>query len=121
MNIKWGQMYEFFIFSKYISHKKEIKVNNLTLDYGQNLVYPLIVLKFDPKLPILFKKSQNLPKISSKMHFQLHIILFALDNIQNLGIVLILYSRIAYILNSLGFSSILIFGGGVIQCLLTCP
>ena len=36
VNIKWGQMYEYLIFSKYISHKKEIKVNNLTLDYGQN-------------------------------------------------------------------------------------
>ena len=36
VNIKWGQMYGYFIFSKYISHKKEIKVNNLTLDYGQN-------------------------------------------------------------------------------------
>ena len=32
VNIKWGQMYEYLIFSKYISHKKEIKVNNLTLD-----------------------------------------------------------------------------------------
>ena len=36
VSIKWGQMYEYFIFSKYISHKKEIKVNNLTLDHGQN-------------------------------------------------------------------------------------
>ena len=36
MNIKWGQMYEYLIFSKYISHKKWIKVNKLTLDYGQN-------------------------------------------------------------------------------------
>ena len=36
VNIKWGQMYEYFIFSKYISHKKEIKINNLTLGYGQN-------------------------------------------------------------------------------------
>ena len=35
-NIEWGQMYVNFIFSKYISHKKEIKVNNLTQDYGQN-------------------------------------------------------------------------------------
>ena len=35
VNIKWGHMYEYFIFSKYISHKKEIKVNNLTLDYGK--------------------------------------------------------------------------------------
>ena len=54
------------------------------------------------------------------MHFRLHIILYALDNIQKLGVVLILYSRIAYIANRLRFSSILIFGGGVIQCLLTC-
>ena len=36
VNIEWGQMYVNFIFSKSISHKKEIKVNNLTLDYGQN-------------------------------------------------------------------------------------
>ena len=36
VNKKWGQMYENFIFSKYISHKKEIKVNNLTPDYGHN-------------------------------------------------------------------------------------
>ena len=35
VNIEWGQMYV-FIFSKYISHKKEIKVNNLTQDFGQN-------------------------------------------------------------------------------------
>ena len=63
MNIKWSQMYENFIFSKYISHKKGIKDNNLTSDYGQNWVYPLIVLKFDPKMSILFLKSQKLPKI----------------------------------------------------------
>ena len=36
VNKKLGQMYEYFIFSKYISHKKGIKVNNLTLEYGQN-------------------------------------------------------------------------------------
>ena len=36
VNIKWGQMYEYFISSKYSSHKKEIKVNNLTLDYDQH-------------------------------------------------------------------------------------
>ena len=36
VNIQWGQMYEYFIFNKYISHKKEIKVNNLTQDYSQN-------------------------------------------------------------------------------------
>ena len=46
------------------------------------------------------------------MHFLLHIILSALDNIQKLGIVLILFSGIKYIANNLGFSSILIFGGG---------
>ena len=62
-------MYKILIFSKYISHKKEIKVNNLTPDYVQNLIYPLVVLKFDPKELKLFKKNQNLPKISSKMHF----------------------------------------------------
>ena len=47
-------MYEILIFSKHISHKKEIKVNNVTPDYGQNLIYPLVVLKFDPKEPKLF-------------------------------------------------------------------
>ena len=36
VNIELGQMYVNFIFSKYISHKKGIKVNNLTQDYGQN-------------------------------------------------------------------------------------
>ena len=72
-------MYKTLIFSKYISHKKEIKVKNLTPDYVQNLIYPLVVFKFDPKEPKLFLKSQNLPKISSKMHFVLHIILSALD------------------------------------------
>ena len=36
VNIKWDHTYEYFIFSKYISHKKEIKVNNLTLNYGKN-------------------------------------------------------------------------------------
>ena len=77
-------MYKSFIFSKYTSHKKEIKVNNLSPDYVQNLIYPLVVLKFDRKEPKLFKKSHNLPKISSKMHFLLHIILSALDNIQKL-------------------------------------
>ena len=47
-------MYKILIFSKYISHKKEIKVNNLTQGYVQNLIYPLVVLKFDPKEPKLF-------------------------------------------------------------------
>ena len=55
------------------------------------------------------------------MHFLLHIISSAFDNIQKLGIVLILLYRIPYIANNLGFSSILIFGGGVIQWPLTCP
>ena len=83
-------MYKILIFTKYISRKKEIKVNNLTSDYGQNLIYPLVDLIFYPKEPKLFLKSQNLLKISPKMHFLLHIILSALYNIQNLGIVLIL-------------------------------
>ena len=54
MTYKWGQVYEILIFTKYISHKKEIKVNNLAPDYGQNLIYPLVVYKFDPKEPKLF-------------------------------------------------------------------
>ena len=33
---KGGKPYEILIFSKYISHKKEIKVNNMTPDYVQN-------------------------------------------------------------------------------------
>ena len=73
-------MHEILIFTKYINHKKEIKVNNLTPDYGQNLIYPLVALKFDPKEQKLFLKSQNLLKISPKMHFLLLIILSALDN-----------------------------------------
>ena len=77
-------MYEFFILSKYISRKKEIKVNNLTPDYSQNLIYPLVLLKFDPKEPKLFLKSQNLLKILSKMHFLLLMVLSALDNGQKL-------------------------------------
>ena len=77
-------MYEILIFSKHISHKKEIKVNNVTPDYGQNLIYPLVVLKFDAKEPKLFLKSQNLLKISSKMHFILLINLSALENGQKL-------------------------------------
>ena len=50
-------MYEVLIFSKYISHKKEMKVNNLTPDYGQNLIYQIVVLIFDPKEPKLIKKA----------------------------------------------------------------
>ena len=72
------------IFSMYISHKKEIKVNNLTQDCGQNLIYPPAVLKFDPKEPKLFLKSQNLLKISSKIHFILLNFLSASDNGQKL-------------------------------------
>ena len=71
-------MYEILILSKYVSHKKEIKVNYLTQDYGQNLIYLLEVIKFDTKEPKLFYKSQNLLKISSKMHFILLIIVSAL-------------------------------------------
>ena len=79
-------MYDILIFTKYISHKKEIKVNNLTPNYGQNLIYPLvaIALKFDPKEPKLFLKSQNLLKTSSKMPFLLLILLSVLDNAQKL-------------------------------------
>ena len=52
-------MHEILIFTKYINHKKEMKVNNLTPDYGQNLIYPLVVLKFDPKrAKIVFKKPE---------------------------------------------------------------
>ena len=36
VNMEWGQMHVNVIFSKYICHKKGIKVNNLTQDYGQN-------------------------------------------------------------------------------------
>ena len=76
-------MYEILIFRTYISHKKEIEVNNLTPDYGQNL--PTNSLNFDPEEPKLFYKSQNLLKISSKMFFfLLHIILSALLKIQKL-------------------------------------
>ena len=55
-------MYEILIFGKYISHNKEIKVINLTPDYGQNLIYPLVVLRFDTKEPKLFKKKPELAK-----------------------------------------------------------
>ena len=73
-------MYTILIFSKYISHKKEIKVNNLTPYYVQNLIYPLVFLKFDPKEPELFKKKPELAKDFIKnASFVLHIILSALD------------------------------------------
>ena len=35
-------MYANLIFSKYINHKKEIKVNNVTSDYVQNFIYLLV-------------------------------------------------------------------------------
>ena len=111
----------FYLPAVYQSQETKVNTCNLTPDNGQNLIYPQVVLKFDPKEPKLFYKSQNLLKISSKMHFLLPIILSSLDNIQKLCIVLILLYRIPYIANNLGFSSILIFGGGVIQLPLTCP
>ena len=46
---EWCQMYGIIIFSKYISHKKKIKMNNLTPDYGQNFIYSQVRLEFDPK------------------------------------------------------------------------
>ena len=100
---EWCQMYEIIILSKHNSHKNWIKFNNVTPDYGPNLIYPLVVLKFDPKEPKLFLKSQNLLKISSKMHFILLIILSALENGKKL------YrfdwiSNIAYIANKSWFS-----------------
>ena len=104
-------MYKILIFSKYISHKKEIKVNNLTPDYVQNLIYPLVVLKFDTKEPKLFLKSQNLPKISPKNAFSTVNYSFCIREYTKTCIVLILFSGIAYIANNLGFSSILIFWG----------
>ena len=51
-------------FRLYISHKKEMKVKIMTQDYVQNLINPLVVLKFDPKEPKLFEYSQKLLKIS---------------------------------------------------------
>ena len=52
------------------------------------------------------------------MHFLLHIILSALDNIQKTCIVLILFSGIAYTANNLGFSSNLI--SKYISCFVSC-
>ena len=40
-------MYEIIFFSKFISHKEEIKVNNLTPDCVQNSIYLLEVFKCD--------------------------------------------------------------------------
>ena len=73
-------MYEIVILSKYISHKKEIKVNNLTPNYVPKFIYPLVVFKFDSQKPKMLNKSQNLLKISSKMRFLLLVIISALDN-----------------------------------------
>ena len=53
-------MYEIICFSKFISHKEEIKVNNLTPDCVQNSIYPLEVFKCDSIEPNLLNKSQNL-------------------------------------------------------------
>ena len=50
-------MYEIIFFSKFISHKEEIKVNNLTPDCVQNSIYPLEVFKCEPNI---LNKSQNL-------------------------------------------------------------
>ena len=53
-------MYEIIFFSKFISHKEEIKVNNLTPDCVQNSIYPLEVFKCDSIEPNILNKSQNL-------------------------------------------------------------
>ena len=47
-------MYEILIFSKDISQKKEIKINNLTPDYSQNFIYSQVWLEIDSKEPKLF-------------------------------------------------------------------
>ena len=110
-------MYEILIFRTYISHKKEIKVNNLTPDYGQNL--PTNSLKIYPKEPKLFLKSQNLFKISSKMFF--YCILSFLHYLKYKNFYTFFYfQNCIYIAKNLGFFSILKIGEGVIQCLLSC-
>ena len=53
-------MYEIVFFSKYISHKNEINVNNLTQDQDQNFIYLLEVFKYDLIEPKHLNKSQNL-------------------------------------------------------------
>ena len=53
-------MYEIIFFSKYISHKKEIKVHNLTPNCVQNFINPLVVFKCDSIEPNILNKSQNL-------------------------------------------------------------
>ena len=77
-------MYKIPIFSKYISHKKEIKLNNLTPDYGQNLIYPIAVLKFHQKSQNCLKKARTCQRFHQKCIFVLYIILSALDDIQKL-------------------------------------
>ena len=72
-------MYEIIFFNKYISHKKEINVNNLTPDCVQNLIYPQVVFKCYSIEPNILNKSQNLLlKDFIKMCFLLLIILFAI-------------------------------------------
>ena len=66
----------------YISHKKEMKVKIMTQDYVQNLINPLVVLKFDPKEPKLFLTARTCLRFHKKMFFLLHTILSASDNIQ---------------------------------------
>ena len=78
-------MYEIIFFSKFVSHKEEIKVNKLTPDCVQNSIYPLEVFECDSIEPNILNKSQNLLlKDLIKMHFLLLIILSILDNIQKL-------------------------------------
>ena len=76
-------MYEIFFFSKFISHKDEIKVNNLTRDCVQNFIYPLEVFKCDSIEPNILNKSQSL-LLKLKTLFPLLIILSILDYIQKL-------------------------------------
>ena len=52
-------MYEILITSsKYMGHKREIKVNILTPDNLKNSIYQLMVFKFDPEEPNVFKKPE---------------------------------------------------------------
>ena len=114
-------MYEILIFTKYISHKKEIKVNNLAPVYDQNLIYPLVVLKLDPIEPKLFLKSQNLHKILSKCISYCKVYFCALDNIQKQFFFFV--SLFAYIANTLEFFfnlDVHNWGEGVIKCNQTC-
>ena len=62
-------MYAILIFDKYISHKKEIKVNNMTADFVQNFIYPLVVFKFDPKETKLLKKARTCLRFHQKCIF----------------------------------------------------